>query len=308
MAGRRATYLLILAGCLTFYFAYRQWASWFFLMAAVWLPVFSLAMSLPAMLTTRLRLDMPETVNLGQIRELTVDCSGKLPAPPWRCRIAVRRPMTGERWMLREHDTLPTEHCGVLNVAPERCRVFDYLCLFKLPAQHDPACRIVVRPVPVPIKGLRAPDLSLEQSWKPKPGGGFSENHELRLYRPGDSIHQIHWKLSAKTGKLILREPMEPIRGRVLVRLDLKGTPDELDRKLGQLLWLGRLLIEKNLSFQLRCLTDKGVLTRQIAGEFALRQAIDELLLSPRALSGTLQVIPENAAWQYFIGGDCDEA
>ncbi|MBR2633811.1 MAG: DUF58 domain-containing protein, partial [Lentisphaeria bacterium] len=45
-------------------------------------------------------------------------------------------------------------------------------------------------------------------SGRPKPGGGYGENYEIRQYRPGDNLNQIHWKLSAKVGDLMLREPM----------------------------------------------------------------------------------------------------
>ncbi len=290
-----------------FYIAYQQWAAWFLLMAAVWLPIFSLIVSLPAMLTTQIRLDMPRAVGMGKAQEVSIRCICRFPAPPWRCKLTVRRLLTGEEFLLRERDFLPTAHCGTLAVAPQKARVYDYLGLFKLPARLCPQTLIVVRPVPVPIAGLHVPELALEKSWRPKPGGGLAENHELRLYRPGDSIQQIHWKLSAKTGKLILREPMEPIRGRVLVRLDLTGTSEELDRRFGQLLWLGRQLNEKNLSFQVQCLTASGLETRHVAGEMSLRRTIDELLACPKAVGGPLQSMPQMAAWQFYIGGGADE-
>jgi hypothetical protein len=85
------------------------------------------------------------------------------------------------------------------------------------------------------------------RAWKPKPGGGFAENHEIRLYRPGDKMNQIHWKLSSKMNKLMVREAMEPVQDRVLVEMILRGTPEELDRKFGRLLWTGNYLLEQGL-------------------------------------------------------------
>ena len=295
-------------GALCFYIAYQQWLAWFLLVLAVALPFFSLLISLPAMLLLQVRPDFPAAVTLGQMQDLAMLYSCPLPAPPWWYVFNVRNPLTGEQWTLREAHDLPTNHCGALICAPRKGRVVDYLGLFKLPLRRCPERMILVRPVPVPIPGLPSPEETLHKFWRPKAGGGFSENHELRLYRPGDSIQAIHWKLSAKTGSLILREPMEPLRRRLLVRLDLCGSPGELDVKLGQLLWLGNELLEKRLAFELQCLSGSGLHHWKIEGSDGLNRAIDTLLRSPQVATGSLRDRPEQAAWQYFIGGDSDEA
>ena len=146
----------------------------------------------------------------------------------------------------------------------------------------------------------------MAQAWKPKPGGGLAENHELRLYRPGDSMNQIHWKLSAKTGKYIVREAMEPIRNRILVTMELKGTPEQLDRKFGRLLWLGSHLLELGLCFEVQVLTGKGMRSMQIGKREDLLAAMDLLLSSPPAIKED-HLSVEAAAWQYRIGGGEDE-
>lgn len=308
MAGRRSLFLTLWLGALVFYIAYREWLSWLLLVTVAALPFFSLLLSLPFMLLTRVRIDIPTAVTVGRQQDLSMLYWCPVAAPPWWCRLTVRRPLTGEQWTLREAEDLPTDHCGALICSVRKGRVMDYLGLFKLPLRRCPEQMILVRPVPIPIPDLPSPEEKLHRAWRPKPGGGFAENHELRLYRPGDSIHQIHWKLSAKTGRVILREPMEPVRGRLLVRLDLSGSPSELDRKLGQLLWLGDHLIGKDLPFELQCLTGAGIRTTPVAGYDQLHRIIDTLLRTPRAQSGSLRDRPESAMWQYFIGGAADEA
>ena len=144
-------------------------------------------------------------------------------------------------------------------------------------------------------------------SWVPKPGGGFSENHEHRLYRPGDSLNQLHWKLSAKVGDLILREPMEPVQGAVLLTLSLRGTPQELDRKLGRLAYTGDYLLERELDFEIRALTGAGVLASHVDSKTALTKAIDRLLCTPLAAQTDAWDDGKDASWQYHIGGDADE-
>lgn len=50
-------------------------------------------------------------------------------------------------------------------------------------------------------------------------------------------MRDIHWKLSAKTDSLIVREPIEPVRGQAVLSFDLAGTRDAVDRTLGLLQW-----------------------------------------------------------------------
>lgn len=308
MAGRRISYVLLLAGTLCFAIAYQKWLAWFLLAAVVALPLFSLLVSLPAMLMARIRMVFPDAVTLGQPLEPAIQYQCPLPIPVWRCVLMAERTLTGHRWRLREEDPLPTDHCGILNITTAKAKIYDYAGLFRRRAGISPrTCQVAVRPVPVAVAQLPSLDVCLYPNWKPKAGGGFAENHELRLYRPGDSIQQIHWKLSAKTGALILRQPMEPVRGRVLLRMDLKGSAALLDSKLGQLLWLGQRLLEKDIHFHIQCLTGNGMEQWHISGENTLIGAIDAIMSRPQAVSGSLADSREQAVWQYYIGGDSHE-
>lgn len=309
MIGRRILYSLLLIGCFCFCIAYQKWLAWFLLAALLALPAFSLLVSLPAMLTTKLRLILPQWVEKGDWVDLEIYHRCPLPSPPWRFKVIVECPLTGEKRKLRKFDFLPTQHCGALLVRIKKARISDYFGLVKIPVVCRPASQwVYVRPKPIPVPDLPSLKKCMELRWKPKLGGGFAENHELRLYRPGDNIQQIHWKLSAKTGSLILREPMEPIQQLVLVRMDLKGSALQLDTMLGQLLWIGQQMIEKNIPFRLQCLTGKGLEEWVIADTTALENALDQLLSRPQALSGSLRTRPVAATWQYFIGGDSHEA
>lgn len=307
MAGRRIVYLASLTGCLVFYYFYREWISWLFLSIMSALPWLSLILSLPAILTARSGLQVPGHCAPGDICRAKAGLSSPLPVPPFLCKLRVTHAVTGEVWKLTAGEKLPTAVCGRLEIRQARLWVCDYLGLFRFPIRKKEDARMYIRPTPVPI--LPVPEFAVQppRQWKPKPGGGFAENHDLRLYRPGDNLQQIHWKLSAKTGNLILREAMVPIHRPLRLTLDLQGTPEELNRKLGRLLWLSRLLCEKEILFDIAALTGKGVLSWRIAGEGDLKRAMDQLLASPAAESGTIEDIPTPAGKLYHIGGAPDE-
>lgn len=307
MAGRRIVYLASLTGCLVFYYFYREWISWFLLMLMLLLPVLSLLLSLPAMLTAHSVLISPDAIPLNQTGQATLAISCIIPAPPFRGRLRVTHAITGQTWTLRPGQALPTQVCGCLKIEVIRARVYDYLGLLRLPIRRKDAAGVYIWPESVPI--ARTPDFALQppRRWKPKPGGGFAENHDLRLYRPGDNLQQIHWKLSAKTGKLILREAMEPIHKPIRLTLDLSGTPEELNRKLCRLRWLGELLLQRGQPYHIAALTERGVLSWSVSTGEDLNTAMTELLSAPAASAGSLEGASAVACRLYHIGGAPDE-
>ena len=308
MAARRAVYLAVLLGCGIFYIAYGQWLAWFLLVTVVLLPWFSLVLSLPAMLNFQVRPASQKILETGEDPQLWLLGSCIWPMPPFRGQLVLRSAFTGEVTRYREDMDSITDHCGGYTISLRRVRIFDYLGLFAMPVWKKEERILLVRPKPV---AMALPETLYRRKaarWKPKYGGGFAENHELRLYRPGDSLNQVHWKLTAKTGTLILREPVEPVQGLILLTLHLRGTPEELDRKLGRLLWLGRKLLEQDISFELRALAAGGTLSFSIREEAGLLRALDTLLCQGTEAAGDLREQGFAAAWHCHIGGAPDES
>lgn len=306
MVTQWCIYLASLLGCIVFYVAYQGWLAWVLLLAVFWLPALSLLLSLPAMLSVRMTVLSGGTVRQGEHRWVAVRVRCPLPVPRYRCQVLVIRNITGERWLLGPGDPVPTEHVGQLVCRPERCRIYDYLGLFWIRVRDRREVETLVRPVPVRMTVPEGMERYAARAWKPKPGGGFAENHELRLYRPGDQLNQVHWKLSAKTGKLIIREAMEPVRGAALLTVNLRGTPEQLDRKLGRLLWMGDHLLQRELHYEIQAMTGGGLLTFSITNQEELTHAVDTLLGCGPAAE-TIRNRPTEASWHCHIGGDEDE-
>ena len=300
-------YLTALAVSGVFYLAYQEWFSWLALLILLGLPWFSLAVSLPAMLKFRSGVLCPQRIPLWGRAEAKLAGWCQLPAPPFRGQVGLKQNFTGENLRKSAAVNLPTAHCGCITVVPEKVRVYDYLGLFALKCKVGEPAQVMVMPKAVKVPQLPELEQFLARAWRPKPGGGFAENHELRLYRPGDSLNQVHWKLSAKTGKLMLREPMVPERGLMLLTMDISGTAEELDRKFGRLLWLGTYLLEQSVPFEVRAMTDRGLESWSVASETELQKALEALLCSGPAAGSVLEH-SFAASWQYHVGGGADEA
>ena len=307
MAGNRIIYTGVLLGALVFYIAYGEWVSWLILLAVLGLPFLSLLVSIPAMTCFHIQPAGPDALDTGSQTELLLLGTCRLPMPPFRGRIRLQKRYTGQTSLYKPGEFLDTRHCGSYTARAEKCRVCDYLGLFCFPVLRKESRTILVRPRPLPVSLPEDAIRLVTPLWRPKFGGGFAENHELRLYRPGDHLNQVHWKLTAKTGKLMLREPMEPVRGRILLSLILSGSPDDLNRKLGRLLWLGNWLLKNSLCHEWMALTEEGLLSFYISDTPSLMKAMDTLLQSTPIREGHLPE-PRGIAWHYTIGGDPDES
>lgn len=302
MWQRRICYLVTLVGCMVFYLVYQQWFSWLLLLTVLLLPWFSLVISYPAMRSTKIIVQCPAVARVGMPVRTSMRITCSYPAPRTDCKIRLVNSLTGERYVGHPGELVPTEHCGRITITTPRPVVYDYLGLFCKRLPESKSCAVYVFPKlvesEIPVLGRRNDSVS-----KPKPGGTVAEEHELRLYRPGDSLRHIHWKLTAKTGKLIYREAMEQAKKGHVLTLSLSGTPEQLDRKLGQILWCSQMLISEKRAHQIRCHTGKGVVTLLVTNKNSLDEGMRTLLSMPPA---DTEVIPESedAFWVRGIGGD----
>lgn len=307
MLKRWLSYLAIWLVCLVLFLAYRQWAGVVIFTAVSLLSPVSLMLSRRAVRSSKTVISLPQALTRGEQMPLMIcmDCSGA--KPEWKAKLFLRHSYTGQQKKIKSGQPLPAEHCGMLRLTVRGIYIYDYLGLFRFRLSHPEQLELPVRPEPLAPKQIPELGAQTQTRWKPRRGGGFSENHDLRLYRPGDSLQQIHWKLSAKTGSLILREPMEPLHSRLLLRLDVKGTPDELDRKLSRLLWLSQYLLGKHLPHHWQILSASGLETFAVTDEESMTRAMDTLLRRTPATEGSVLQHPANAAWWHYIGGDSHE-
>ncbi|MGN1001539.1 MAG: DUF58 domain-containing protein [Oscillospiraceae bacterium] len=317
MGKNRVLYLGALAGAFAFHAYYTAWVSWFALLLVLCLPVFSLLCSLPAMLGTELRAELPRRCKRGEGAkiEFYLQSGRGLLAP--LCRFAFFKTDCMEGTTERKKAKLagrqrlsvplPTEHCGAVSCAFARGRVYDRLGLFALPLRLPGPMELLVEPLPLAPEP--EPDLSRfrVRACKPKPGGGFSELHELREYRPGDSLRDVHWKLSAKTDKLIVREAQQPEGVRALITLDLRLPRSGADRTLDALSWLSARLLEAEAPHSVCWAGSEGGLRwcrvekpEDIAAcvEELLRQGLSE---DGPSLAGRAF---DEADWRWHLGGE----
>ena len=129
-------------------------------------------------------------------------------------------------------------HSGVWQAEILSAYLCDFLGIWRFPAAPTPPVRLTVPPVPTVPEP--PPDFGLFRSvaLRPRPGGGYSEIHELREYRPGDPLRTVHWKATAKTDSPVVREAQEALSCRALVTYTLSSDRSAADRIFDNLVWV----------------------------------------------------------------------
>ena len=122
---------------------------------------------------------------------------------------------------------------------------------------------------------------------RPRPGGGPGEDYDLRLYRPGDPLRSVHWKLSSKREALVVKEVLEPRRAAIVLTYDHFGPPEELDAALERLCALSRWLLARGRPHHIRWADPAGgTAGRLVDGEEALGACLAQALSTPAPAAG----------------------
>ena len=312
MLTRRIVYILALAFSALFYMLYAYWFSWYLLVLLLLLIPFDLLISLPGMLTKRLSLSAPKTMKQGSEGRLAISIHTLGPFPI-RC-VKARLRIVSEDYYVSKRIVfgyergakllvkIDTSRSGVTIFEVKRILSVSLVGLFALPTTANCAAAVLVLPEPERPRLLSLPRGTVLQ---PKPGGGLSDEHDLRPYRPGDPVRSIHWKASAKHDSLILREPLVPPRHNRLVRVRKWNDRKERDLILARLLWLSDYLLKSGMGYSVM-LGDAGT-----PAEITQQGELEEFLF--RALSGasapTLSPAraPARYAWEFCVDASAGE-
>lgn len=176
---------------------------------------------------------------------------------------------------------LLSHHVGRVEVNVTEFVAWDWLgiCSMEIPAHKD--AWVVVTPEISPVEEdltTCVEDFPDENETK-KHGTDVNPDFEIREYVPGDELKSIHWKLTAKTGRTMVRERLSSGRDKINVLLALTEDPAENDALMSSLHGLGLRLLDKGYPIRLCWMGYGGHLeARYLAEEGELASIIDEIL------------------------------
>ncbi|MCM1087037.1 MAG: DUF58 domain-containing protein [Muribaculaceae bacterium] len=133
----------------------------------------------------------------------------------------------GEVWLEAE---LKTCHCGIVRFYLEKLTVSDYFGIFSGRCRVDSIQKeVYVLPW---VNAITEDTLGNMGDFEGKYGADVYETYDIREFRNGDDMRQIHWKLTAKTDILLVREYLKTSESGVMVGLDFQKEKErELSRE-----------------------------------------------------------------------------
>lgn len=168
--------------------------------------------------------------------------------------------------------TIPTAKRAVIVVGPVRSVRADPFRLLRRQVLWTEAADLFVHPRTTPLIGSAAGFLKdLEGMPSTELSSADVSFHALRDYIPGDDRRHIHWKTTARTSKLMVRQFEETRRAHLAVALSINTseyqTPEDFELAISAAASIGRQAIreQRELSVHdqhgpLRCATGRTLL------------------------------------------------
>jgi len=255
--------------------------------------------------------------------DVVVQNHSRLPIPFLSGRIRVENTYTGESSVtgftvplapMGENLVAPEVEafsCGKYTLTVDRIRLRDIFGIFAIPAGTEDHCNFTVVPelfeTSVEYDLMESETFDNETYSPYKKGQDRSEVFQIREYKEGDPLNQIHWKLTSKLDKPVVKDPSLPISRSMAIVFD-KSDPGTVPASVAEamaemLVSVGEHLIEEGLTFRLMWNDTemRTVHTRDIQFEDEFAEAI------PRLLTGRIAKNEENLAQlQGLLGGSID--
>lgn len=155
---------------------------------------------------------------------------------------------------------MDAKYSGAYEFSIKRMEIRDAFSLFRKKRETNLEAEVIVLPEITRIEttALReeAYDMESFQYSDRQRGEDTGEVFQLRSYQPGDSMKQVHWKLSAKLDELTVKEASYPVYDAILVFMETgfeekMPKADLLDRQMSRVLSAVKSLLDEQVTCEL---------------------------------------------------------
>lgn len=235
-------------------------------LAMLLIPLVSIPINLYLRRKIRLKLTAQPNLRKEQEAQIMLKLTNPTVLPVnLSCCLAVTNLLNGMLLREKVHVTgnqvtrsVKSRYCGRLRITVEKAKLYDCFGLVGIPLSCPEKCHITVQPDGFETQISLADELGgiaeSEQYSQYRSGSDMTETFQLREYVPGDSPRQIHWKLSGKLERLIVRDPGLPIIQDVLLfweRTEPEETARSMDAQVEVIVSIARALLEQDVQFRL---------------------------------------------------------
>ena len=307
MRKRRFAYGAWLLFAILLYFFENNTGTRTILAASVFLPAVSVLCAVRSARRVTVHLSAPDCCKQGDAAECSVRAEGLLPGAVLTAVLRGRSRLTGEETAVKlsasrfapdAAGTLRTAHCGTVILSLSDAAVQDWFGLYRCALTVQSTRFVTVEPPLFDVRITLAENETVtadSERWSSThPGHDPSETFGFRTYVPGDPIRQIHWKLSSKLDRLVIREPGMPAARTLLVFWDRSGDAAARDAQAEAVFSVCQSLSEQGYAYQLGW--PEGGTVR-----FAEAGSTEELLRNlPLLLRGGAEPLQETGALRGF--------
>jgi uncharacterized protein (DUF58 family) len=176
------------------------------------------------------------------------------------------------------HDSVTVE---IATAAPFALQWWARRLVLPLPATLHvaPQCGRPDRPT-----AQRYDDTGESTHWLPSDVG---QPRGARPYRAGDSRRQVHWRATAHTGELMVRELERPSAEPVTVTVDLPADPDEAERMAERALGTVAQLLDRGSPVLLATTEPAGPVTAPVADRRGAGRRLARAVNGPTAAAAS---------------------
>lgn len=269
MLRNRVFFIVLILAMVGIYIFTNTWYTLTMLGLCVLLPLVSLVLMLLSRRGLSIRLEVPGTVEKENAAiTYYFENSSLFPVARLTFRVRMENQMTGNGKVRKVHATvggkstveaklsLVESKVGTVIFETGKIRVYDAFGLFAFRKKDLPPKETVVYPdMRDAVVYMEKPIETMGDGTRyapEKPGQDVSEIFALREYAAGDEIRKIHWKLSSKLDKMMVRDFSLPLNYSVFLLMELtKGKEDVVDTVVELYLSLSRALLESGINHNL---------------------------------------------------------
>lgn len=243
---------------------------------------------------------LPPTAEKGRkiTGKILLENASAFPVFKALCEVSVKNNLTGEengiliklsafpKSKAEAEFALSSEFCGYITAKIEKIHLLDIFGFLPLAVKNFESAKgkMTVLPEtfePIIVFKNMLPVPEDSESYSPdKKGYDYSETFQIREYAPGDSIKQIHWKLSEKLDKTIVRDASLPVAKNILLFWDktAASAPAETDSMAEVASSVAQSLLKNGYEFCLCWNSRNRIETAEIKSESDLLEAIPKMI------------------------------
>lgn len=195
----------------------------------------------------------PVRISVKQLEEMKLEIrlknKSRLPIPEIKVCLAYEDLLAGTKGIIKGSAMLESSgeavlcfrldsaHCGAAGFWLEEVRISDYLGIFQKKCEYRkgihevtvlPESNLVLNDIDISVVGQGGFNQGISLAIR---GDDPTEIYDIQNFQQGDSMHSVHWKMSAKMDELMVRILGETLEMLPVIFLDLKHKKESVSRE-----------------------------------------------------------------------------